>query len=382
MNKLLIHILLFHIWLAALLTPSIRTFSAEPVVHAVLFYSPNCGHCHLVITETILPLIEQYGEQLIIVVVDTTQPAGQVLFRTAVEHFKLETAGVPLLAIGDTYLYGSLDIPEKLPGMIEQYLAQGGVDWPDVPGLAEAMAAAENAQPPTPLPGTQTDPALAATTTSPASPVATPTSLGLILANDQDSNPWENLRRDPIGNGLSLLVLCAMILSLIGGVYFFLRSSGAPPGRTWDWLIPALCVAGMGVAGYLAYVETAQVEAVCGPVGDCNTVQQSEYARLFGVLPIGILGLVGYIMILLAWGIGRFSRPRLVAPASLAMLGLTAAGLLFSIYLTFLEPFVIGATCAWCLTSAIIMTALFWLSITPARSALSNLQGGNQKAFA
>ena len=111
-------------------------------------------------------------------------------------------------------------------------------------------------------------------------------------------------------------------------------------------------------------------------------MQQSEYARLFGVLPIGVLGLVGYIMILLAWGIGRFARPRLAAYASLALLGLTAAGLLFSIYLTFLEPFVIGATCAWCLTSAIIMTALFWLSIMPARSALSDLQGRNQKVFA
>ena len=382
MNKLIIHILLFHFWLAALLTPSIRTFLAEPVVHAVLFYSPNCGHCHLVITETILPLVEQYGEQLIIVGVDTTQPAGQVLFRTAVQHFKLETAGVPLLAIGDTYLYGSLDIPEKLPGMIEQYLAQGGVDWPDVPGLAEAMAAAENAQTPTPLPGTQTDPALATTTTSPAPPVATPTSPGLILTSDQDSNPWENLRRDPVGNGLSLLVLGGMILSLIGGVYCFLRSSGAPPGVRWGWLIPVLSIVGLAVAAYMAYVETTQVDAVCGPVGDCNAVQQSEYARLFGVLPIGVLGMVGYFMILLAWGIGRFARSRLAAYASLAMLGLTVAGLLFSIYLTFLEPFVIGATCAWCLTSAIIMTALFWLSITPARSALSNLQGGNQKAFA
>jgi uncharacterized membrane protein len=173
-----------------------------------------------------------------------------------------------------------------------------------------------------------------------------------------------------------------MILSVFGGVYFFLHSSGAPPGNRLGWLTPALCVAGMGVAGYLAYVETTHVEAVCGPVGDCNSVQQSEYARLFGILPIGVLGLVGYIMILFAWGIGRLAKPRLAAYASLAMLGLTAAGLLFSIYLTFLEPFVIGATCAWCLTSAIIMTALFWLSITPARSPLSNLRGGNQKAIA
>jgi uncharacterized membrane protein len=57
----------------------------------------------------------------------------------------------------------------------------------------------------------------------------------------------------------------------------------------------------------------------------------------------------------------------------LALLGLTAFGVLFSIYLTFLEPFVIGATCAWCLTSAIVMTALFWLSLAPAKLALSNL---------
>ena len=127
------------------------------------------------------------------------------------------------------------------------------------------------------------------------------------------------------------------------------------------------------MAVYLAYVETALVEAICGPIGDCNTVQQSVYARLFGVLPIGILGVIGYVMILLAWAVGRSARQRLAAFASLALLVLAAFGVLFSIYLTFLEPFVIGATCAWCLTSAIIMTALFWLSLVPARLALSDL---------
>ena len=203
-----------------------------------------------------------------------------------------------------------------------------------------------------------------------------------MLTSNHNSTPWERLSRDPAGNALALLVLGGMLLSVFAGIYFFRRSSSAPLERHWDWLVPVLCVVGLAVASYLAYVETAQVEAVCGPVGDCNTVQQSEYARLFGVLPIGVLGLAGYVLILLAWRIGRFGNQRLAAYASLAMLGLTAAGLLFSIYLTFLEPFVIGATCAWCLTSAIIMTALFWLSITPARSALSNLQGGNQKAFA
>jgi uncharacterized membrane protein len=313
--------------------------------------------------------------------VDTTQPGGQDLWLTAVKHFNLETAGVPLLAIGDTYLYGSVDIPEKLPGMVEQYLAQGGVDWPTVPGLAEAITSAIDAQVPTPAPGTQTSSTPAEATPSPAPQITTPTSPGLILSSDHTSNPWENLRRDPAGNGLSLLVLGGMILSLIGGVYFFLRSSSTLPGERWGWLIPVLCIIGLGVAGYLAYVETTQIEAVCGPVGDCNTVQQSEYARLFGVLPIGILGLAGFVMILLAWGIGRFAGKRRAAYASLAVLGLTTFGLLFSIYLTFLEPFVIGATCAWCLTSAILMTALFWLSMAPGRSALVYLQRKDTVAF-
>jgi uncharacterized membrane protein len=112
-----------------------------------------------------------------------------------------------------------------------------------------------------------------------------------------------------------------------------------------------------------------EVEAICGPVGDCNTVQQSEYARVFGVLPIGVMGVVGYVMILLAWVFRHLADKRLAAYATLALLGMTTFGLLFSIYLTFLEPFIIGATCAWCLTSAIIMTALFWLNLAPGKAA-------------
>ena len=48
---------------------------------------------------------------------------------------------------------------------------------------------------------------------------------------------------------------------------------------------------------------------------------------------------------------------------------MTIGGTLFSIYLTFLEPFIIGATCAWCLTSSIIMTVLLWLSAGSGRGA-------------
>ncbi|HLE50524.1 MAG TPA: hypothetical protein VI755_00575, partial [Anaerolineales bacterium] len=93
MNQPLICTLLFPLLFST--SPRSSTLSTEAVVHAVLFYSPNCGHCHLVITEVLPPLFEQYGEQLSIVGVDVTQPDGQVLFLAALQHFDLESSGVP-----------------------------------------------------------------------------------------------------------------------------------------------------------------------------------------------------------------------------------------------------------------------------------------------
>jgi uncharacterized membrane protein len=134
-----------------------------------------------------------------------------------------------------------------------------------------------------------------------------------------------------------------------------------------------LCIIGLGVAGYLSYVETLQVEAYCGVVGDCNTVQQSEYARLFGILPVGILGLLGFAMILAAWVVSQIAKGKWGDYASLAQFLLTTFATLFSMYLTFLEPFVIGATCLWCLSSTVICTILLLLSTPPGKLAFTRL---------
>jgi uncharacterized membrane protein/thiol-disulfide isomerase/thioredoxin len=360
---------------------------SQPVVHAVLFYSPSCGHCQYVITETLLPLLEQYGEKLVIVGVDISSSGGQILFYTVLEYFNQEQGPVPFLVIGDTFLIGSGDIPEKFPGLVEQYLAQGGLDWPTIPGLAEALTMAQSTQAPTPQ-STTPEPTLQATTQAaltldsvtptPTMPAPTPTTIAVILTQDINLSVWQRLGTDPAGNGLAVVVLVGMIIMLIYGIIFLRSSSKAAKKSSWNWLIPLLCIAGLAAAGYLAYVETTEVEAVCGPVGDCNTVQQSEYARLFAILPIGVLGMMGYVMILLAWFIRRIAGKRLAAYASLAMLGMTSFGVLFSIYLTFLEPFIIGASCAWCLTSAIIMTALFWLSLAPGKAAFIYLFNGEK----
>jgi len=111
-------------------------------------------------------------------------------------------------------------------------------------------------------------------------------------------------------------------------------------------------------------------------VGNCNTVQQSEWARVLGV-HIGVIGVVGYALVLAAWAVARFARGPLADWARVALLAGAVVGTGFSIYLTFLEPFVIGATCLWCLSSAVIVTALMWGTARPGAAAWGRLRAGD-----
>jgi len=180
--------------------------------------------------------------------------------------------------------------------------------------------------------------------------------------------------RDVTGNSLATIVLLGMVASLVLVTYNFVM--GDPEqAKPWPhWVIPLLAVLGMGVAIYMSFVETTKVAAFCGPIGDCNSVQKSEYAHIFGILPVGVLGLLGYFAILAAWIVQLFTSERLRNLIWVAIWGMAVFGVLFSIYLTFLEPFVIGATCIWCISSAIIITLLLWSSTPLAKLATSSAE--------
>jgi uncharacterized membrane protein len=177
---------------------------------------------------------------------------------------------------------------------------------------------------------------------------------------------------DLAGNSAAVVVLLGMVGSVAWAGARLQHADRASHGENTAWTVPFLCMVGLGVAGYLAFVELTQATAVCGPIGDCNTVQASQYARLFGILPIGVLGLPGYLSIGVAWLVARTTDGRPQSLARVALFVVPALGTLFSIYLTFLEPFVIGATCAWCLLSSLLMTALMLLGVEPARLARSS----------
>ncbi len=154
------------------------------------------------------------------------------------------------------------------------------------------------------------------------------------------------------------------ILKMRGG-------SSSPLVKDWyRWSILFAALAGLAVAGYLALVDAAGAQISCGPSGGCATVQHSKYAVLFGVLPVATLGLIGYAAILAAWIVWQFGPASLKGMAALAVWGMSVFGALFTIYLTSLEPFVIGATCMWCISSAVLMIILLLVSTPFAAQAL------------
>lgn len=248
-----------------------------------------------------------------------------------------------------------------------------GVDTATRTATPPAAAASESRDTASPAGPPATDPPSVEEAAADTAPAVMP---GLPRVLDTDALPLtmaDRFRLDPVGNATAVAVLLVMtgILVLVG---FGVRSPRFRPTPPPGWVVPLLAIAGMAVAAYLAFIEVTGTEAICGPVGDCNTVQQSEYARLFGVLPVGVLGLAGYAAILVTWLVALAAEGVRRRIARMLAWGMALAATLFSIYLTFLEPFVIGATCAWCLTSAVI-AGLVLLATTPA--AVLELRAGH-----
>ncbi|RME91032.1 MAG: vitamin K epoxide reductase family protein, partial [Anaerolineae bacterium] len=105
---------------------------------------------------------------------------------------------------------------------------------------------------------------------------------------------------------------------------------------------------------YLLVIKFSHSKALCGPVGDCYTVNTSRYSEIFGV-PIALLGALAYLTIVVLHLLE--TRSSFFAENSpLMIFGISLVGVLYSAYLTYLEAAVIHAWCPYCVLSALAIT--------------------------
>jgi uncharacterized membrane protein len=108
---------------------------------------------------------------------------------------------------------------------------------------------------------------------------------------------------------------------------------------------------GIAVATYIAVAESDGGAPACFTGGGCETVAESSHSELAGV-NVAVIGIAGYLLLLVA-ALLRGDGARL-AGFAFALIGFG-----YSVYLTWLELFVIDAICQWCVASAVLMTLLF-----------------------
>jgi uncharacterized membrane protein len=119
----------------------------------------------------------------------------------------------------------------------------------------------------------------------------------------------------------------------------------------------ALSSLGVFISGYLVTKRFTGGSLACTRWAQCDVVSNSVYSQFYGV-PVAVIGLAGYLVLLalalaVFWTEGRAQRWTLLLSFVLSL-----GGVGFSIYLTYLEIYVIEALCAWCVASAIVIALL------------------------
>lgn len=137
--------------------------------------------------------------------------------------------------------------------------------------------------------------------------------------------------------------------------------------RRLGWVV-LVAVIGTLISAYSLYHHFDTSEGWCNVSAtlNCDVVNRGPYSEFAGI-PVSLIGVVGYLgiaIVAILTGV-RASEQREL----LMLLRIAAAGALgFSLYLTYLEAFVLGVYCPLCLGALAIVVILCLLLTFPTRN--------------
>ena len=133
-----------------------------------------------------------------------------------------------------------------------------------------------------------------------------------------------------------------------------MSSADSPQSIAWSYLVTALLsLIGLADAIYLTVQDLTGQHLRCTIVSGCSEVLSSPYAHI-GPVPLAVLGAVAYFTVFSLAILAAFGYRR----AGLLLAGLVVVMFLMTLWLLYLQAFVIHHFCQYCLLSAAVTTAL------------------------
>ena len=137
-------------------------------------------------------------------------------------------------------------------------------------------------------------------------------------------------------------------------------------------IVAALALAGIFISLYLTLYKLGVIGELSCSIGSCETVNTSKWST-FLRLPVALWGLLFYLEVFVVSLVGTIPRFENEPFVSILLVAEAAIGVVFSAWLTYLELAVIHAICIWCVTSAVVVTAIFFVSLTDWRETCANV---------
>lgn len=135
----------------------------------------------------------------------------------------------------------------------------------------------------------------------------------------------------------------------------------ANKSRLAPYLIILLGLVGLGVSAYLSIKQITGTEIGTCPIfgGGCSDVLHSTYSRFLGI-PLAYYGVLFYTLITICAALWRFGHKQQFRDltAYLALIGFIDSAIFI-----YIQGFLIGAFCFYCVVSAVTATLLFFVML-------------------
>lgn len=131
-------------------------------------------------------------------------------------------------------------------------------------------------------------------------------------------------------------------------------------------------LAGFFVALYVYIKKSKAQPMVCPLNGECDVVTTSKYSKFLGVR-VELLGLIYYLFIALVYTLHNLIPWLLSETVIFLITGITIGAFVFSVYLIFIQAFILKKWCTWCIFSAGFSTFIFLTAVFGAQIDLKGL---------